>query len=86
VDGFLEWHPDIGPLVADGYRYIGLPEAATAFERLWNSPLVARLLLNEDYIPSTEELSKLDQLGNAVGSHDGTRISFVRRHIGSFLG
>jgi len=80
VTGFLDWGAELGPLVAPGYRRMGLETAGDAFDALWSSPMVQRLIANPTYEPTEAESAALDSLADAVGRHDAERIEFVRGH------
>jgi hypothetical protein len=80
VTGFLETASWVAPHVAQGYRYLGLPEAAAAFEALWSSPTVHRLITDDSYEPTDDDIAELGSLAEAVGSHDHERVALARRH------
>jgi hypothetical protein len=80
VSGFVDTAAWIAPHVAEGYRYLELPEAAAAFEELWSSPIVHGLIADDSYVPTDEEVVELNSLARAVGTHDTDRIALARRH------
>jgi len=80
VTGFLETAAWIAPHVAEAYRYLELPEAAAAFEALWSSPTVHRLITDDSYEATDEDVAELETLAEAVGSHDHERVALARRH------
>jgi hypothetical protein len=84
VTGFLEIAAWIAPHVAEGYRYLELPEAAAAFEALWSSPTVHRLNTDDSYEATDDDIAELERLAEAVGSHDHERVALARRHPGVF--
>lgn len=81
VTGFLDTAAWIAPHVAEGLE---LPEAAAAFEALWSSPTVHRLMTDDSYEPTDDEIAELDTLAEAAGSHDHDRVALVRRHPEAF--
>jgi hypothetical protein len=80
VDGFIDVAGGIGHLVADAYRLMNAPDAAVAFEALWASPTVRRLLSDDSYVLTDPELEEVGRLADTVGIHDVERIALVRRH------
>lgn len=82
--GFLDWYGPIGPLIAAGYRHLGLAEAAAAFEAFWSSSVTQRLLVDPDDQPSPAETATHEDLASEVGEHDADRIAFIRAHPDSF--
>jgi hypothetical protein len=80
ITGFLDWGSSLGPLVAEGYRRLGLHGTAAAFDQLWSSRTLKRLATDDAYEPSEDEEAELFDLGHAVGEHDDERIAYVRRY------
>ena len=80
VTGFLETAAWIAPHVAEGYRYLELPEAAAAFEALWSTPTAHRLIADDSYEATADDIAELERLAAAVGSHDHERVALARRH------
>lgn len=80
VTGFLETAAWIAPHVAEGYRHLELPEAAAAFEVLWSSITVDRLITDDSYEATDGDIAELEGLAEAVGSHDHERVTLARRH------
>jgi hypothetical protein len=79
VTGFLETAALIAPHVAEGYRYLELPDAAVAFEALWSSPTLQRKT-DDSYEATDADVAEHESLAEAVGSHDHERVALARRH------
>jgi hypothetical protein len=77
-DSFFAHFGLLTHLVADGYRHLGLADAAQAFESLRASRVVRRLLEDDEFIPSDDELQVLSDLSRRVGDHTADRMAFVR--------
>lgn len=84
--GYAEWHSELGSFVAAGYRHLGLPGAAAAFDALWTSQVMNRLVCSPDAELTDGERASLWELADVVGQHDTARIAFVRAHPDSFSG
>jgi hypothetical protein len=80
ITGFLDTASWIAPHVADGYRYLDLPEAAAAFEALWSSATAQRLIADDSFEPTDALIAELDALAEAIGTHDHDRVALARRH------
>ena len=78
--GFAAFGAEVADHVAPGYRLLGLPEAAAAFERLALSPGYPELLADHerDLGPVVDRL--LDERAAAIGEHGEERLAFIRRH------
>jgi hypothetical protein len=80
VTGFLDWGAGLGPLVAAGYRRLGLVTASVAFDTLWSLQTLRRLAESEAYEPTDAEEAELQRCAEAIGWHDPERLAFVRSH------
>jgi hypothetical protein len=80
--GFLDWDgAELARFVAPGYRHLGLSAAATAFERLWASPLMQALVADPEAEAAHDDLWELRR---AVGSNNKARVNFIRSHPDTF--
>lgn len=83
-DAFFLHYGDLAPLVADGYRHLGLEGPAEAFEELLANPVTARLRDDPHFTPTDAEFDEIDSLTTAVGLHDAVRIDLIRSRPDSF--